>query len=396
LIRSDQNLFPTTPESIEDIPTILATVGLAHDLGNPPFGHQGEAAIGRWFKKNSNIFLEPGSERISSFEPVVESLQDDFLKFEGNAQTIRLLTRLQNTSGPAGLNLTSATLAALMKYTVRADSRDRSHAASKKHGFHASEEEVVKWIREQTGLKAGQRHPLTWIMEACDDIAYSVLDIEDAIKKGLVSAEDLRAFITHKFSTDEDGGGLMNQLEDDFRRADKSKSSLSRIKEVKASYIRTRLIERLLTGAARAFALAKDEIFSHERTAPLLDDGSFESRLCEALKSFAREHAYQSPEVLKIELQGALVIERLMDAMWNAITNRNSFEDRKSRRESPQAAFVYSKISESYRWQFENNADGHGLPTRYCEAQLLTDMISGMTDGFAVQLDSELTGTICG
>lgn len=394
LVRQNPKLFSDNPEICADVPNILATIGLAHDLGNPPFGHQGEAAIGRWFKDNIAIFDGSELERnYPRFEPVAVADREDFLKFEGNAQTLRLLTRLQNTSGSAGLNLTAGTLAALMKYTVRSSAVDRSKAASKKHGFHAAEQDVVDWIRAETGLQEGQRHPLTWIMEACDDIAYSVLDIEDGIKKGLVSAEDLRAFVVSKFSKTDAGGGLTNQLEDDFQQADKGGSSLSRIKEIKASYIRTRLIEKLMTGAATAFIASRDEIFGHTRTKPLLDDGSFESDLCESLKDFAREHAYKSPEVLRIELQGAQVLNRLMDQMWQAITERSSFESRKSRRTSPAAAYVYSRISDSYRWQFENNADGHKLPTRYCEALLLTDMISGMTDGFAVQLDAELSGT---
>jgi dGTPase len=391
LLRTEKDIFGKDESVKNAIPVILSTIGLAHDLGNPPFGHQGEAAIGRWFSKNAHLFNDIGHKLDSSgFSAVPESFRNDFKNFEGNAQTIRLISCLQNTSGNSGLNLTAATLAALMKYTASSDKINDSNASTKKFGFFFSEAHLVDWIRERTGLQEGQRHPLTWLMEACDDVAYSVLDIEDAIKKRIISPEDLRAFVKSKFSTHDLGGGLTNQLEKDFTNSDSAETSLSRVQEIKASYIRTRLIERLLTGAADQFIKDKNRIFSYERTAPLLSPGTFEGDLYESLKEFARDHAYKSSSVLKLELEGARIIEGLMDRMWMAITNRKKFLEKGSKRTTPQASYVYSMISDSYRWQFESEIGNDAIPIRYQEMQLLTDMISGMTDGFAVQLFSEL------
>lgn len=393
LSRTKKGVFDTKASNEAAAPIILATVGLAHDLGNPPFGHQGEAAIGRWFEEHGHVFSKPGPgvSPGSDFQPVPKRLQADFAKFEGNAQTIRLLTRLQSTSGTAGLNLTAATLAALMKYTVPSYKINKSSAASKKFGFFDSDSEVVDWIRIQTGIGEGQRHPLTWLMEACDDIAYSVLDVEDTIKKGLVSAEDLRAFISKEFATTTLGGGLVNQLESDFDTATKANASLSRIAEIKASYVRTRLIDRLLNGAANTFLADRTAIFDQKRQKPLLGDNSFETELYEKLKEFARTYAYNSSAVLSVELQGSLVISKLMDLFWEAITTRKDFSDLGSRRTTPRAAYIYSKISESYRWHFEHGPAKAGLPIRYRELQLLTDMVAGMTDSFAVELCTELS-----
>ena len=122
------------------VPVILATAGLAHDLGNPPFGHQGESAIGRWFGANKQQFTSAPLHMTSSdkFQPIAAEHQSDFLKFEGNAQTLRLLAKLQSTSGPTGLNLTAATLAALMKYTVSSSETVKGNAARRKFGFFAS------------------------------------------------------------------------------------------------------------------------------------------------------------------------------------------------------------------------------------------------------------------
>jgi dGTPase len=394
IIRKEPGLFGEEKEVWEAVPIILATVGLAHDLGNPPFGHQGEEAISRWFVTNKRLFTELSTasgreyqdikKQETTFEPVPEEQQSDFTKFEGNAQALRLVSRLQNVVGTAGLNLTAASLAALMKYPVASHERRKGHAASKKHGYFASEREVIDWIRAQTGLEAGQRHPLTWIMEASDDIAYSVLDIEDAIKKGLVSAEDLLAFLRHEFRHT-DLGGLTNQLSDDFKLADEKVFSLSRVREVKASYLRTRLVERLVTGATNTYLGDREAIFAYGREKALLECDSEESKLCAALKKFAKVHAYRSPSVLGLELKGANVITYLMDKMWFAISDRTNYGERDARRDGPLSAFVYSLISDSYRWHFEKR-DCKGIGMRYRELQLLSDMISGMTDGYAFDL----------
>jgi dGTPase len=394
MIRKDPGLFGEKQEVRDAVPIILATVGLAHDLGNPPFGHQGEQAIARWFITHENLFIVPGrpyrdiDAKKIAFDPVPEAQRTDFTKFEGNAQALRLVSRLQNTSGPSGLNLTAATLAALMKYPVASHATDETHAASKKHGYFASEHEVVEWIRLQTGLKAGQRHPLTWIMEASDDIAYSVLDIEDAIKKGLVSAEDLLAYLRGKFRHT-DLGGLTNQLSDDFRKADEDEFALSRVREIKATYLRTRLVERLVTGATNTYLGDRDAIFGYGRAKSLLECESEESRLCAALKAFAKTHAYRSTTVLGVELKGANVICYLMDKMWLAISDRKDFGKLDARREGPLSSFVYSLISDSYRWHFERR-DCKGIGVRYRELQLLSDMISGMTDGYALDTYEKL------
>lgn len=136
-------------------PAILATIGLAHDLGNPPFGHQGEAAIGNWFK-NNDVFG-------SSTDPntyVRQELWPEFLEFEGNAQAFRILTKLQVALGGFGLDFTAATLTALMKYPISCDLRSKGNAATKKYGYFESEHTIVEWARKETGLKVKQRHPL--------------------------------------------------------------------------------------------------------------------------------------------------------------------------------------------------------------------------------------------
>ncbi|MEO7496368.1 MAG: dGTP triphosphohydrolase [Massilia sp.] len=134
-----------------DIPALLAAVGLVHDLGNPPFGHQGEAAIQSWFKDRKLAVLNERNR------PMSEIQKQDFLKFEGNAQAFRLVTRLQLLNDDFGLDLTYATLSAMMKYpttSLLAD-KDGSVGAKKKHGFFSSEQAIADAVQQRVGLALG-------------------------------------------------------------------------------------------------------------------------------------------------------------------------------------------------------------------------------------------------
>lgn len=387
LLRINSSIFGEE-ENCNQAPVILATVGLAHDLGNPPFGHQGETAIKDWFSEHEFLFAAMGRERGKKdprFVAVPTEQQGDFLQFEGNAQSLRLLCRLQNTIGDAGLDLTAGTLAALMKYPVSSAEVSQKSVSSKKHGYFVSEADFVGWIRSTTGLKAGQRHPLTWLMEASDDIAYSVLDIEDAMKKGLVSPEDLLAHLRHKFPK-EQLGNLLTSLTTLFKKADNEKFSLSRSREIKIGYLRTLLIDKLMASVVEGYVHDHASILDYSRSKALLECESPESDLCACLKDFAKSYAYQSQNVLELEYSGSIVLKSLMTDMWEAISSRKDFAKLNSRRTTPKASFVYSLISDSYRWHFEENLHDSPVSIRYRELQLLSDMISGMTDSFAVDL----------
>ena len=161
---------------------MLAAVGLAHDLGNPPFGHQGERAIARWFHENREVLTEGDS--------LTKRMQQDFLAFEGNAQTLRIVSRLQLPNDGYSLNLTLGTLGALMKYTVGSDKVDKMSVSTKKFGYFASEDPSSMTLKCHWAARR-RKTSLAFIMEACDDLAYSVLDVEDVVKKGLVSVADV-------------------------------------------------------------------------------------------------------------------------------------------------------------------------------------------------------------
>lgn len=384
------DIFKATQENADNIkrniPSLLAAIGLAHDLGNPPFGHQGEAAIRYWFDKNQKFVFSP-----LKYQKNASQYTKDFLAFEGNAQTFRLVTRLQLLNDDYGLNLTYATLAALLKYPVASDQTDKNHASKKKHGFFASEQYIVEEVHKETGLSLGRRHALTYIMEACDDIAYAVLDAEDTVKKGLASFSDLIAYIESSTEKDTIIESVKGNSLEKYALHKKQLEYLSppELNDISMQYFRVYSINEMMKQARKTFILRQEQIINGNLNKSLLDESEAKN-LCEALKKFSFLHAYRHRSVLEIELRGHNIILDLMDFFWAAIRDREN-DDPKSRRQNPFTRYVYERISKNYRRIFENPTDkDRNLPLRYRECLLLTDMISGMTDSFAIELHNEL------
>ncbi len=187
---------PTVPGWGDDrvahsIEAIAATVGLVHDFGNPPFGHAGEVAIRDWFdnKRVGGFFIE---WKFKGKTGEQTQLAQDLLKFDGNAQTMRLLTRLQVLYNH-GVNLTYGTLSASRKYIATSDDA-KAGQAFKNPGYFASEEEMMRTISQKTGTE-GVRNPITVMVEAADDITYCLDDVEDSVRKGVVTWSEFYAFL---------------------------------------------------------------------------------------------------------------------------------------------------------------------------------------------------------
>ncbi len=378
------NIVPASMLPQRNVPALLAAIGLAHDLGNPPFGHQGEESIRSWFsaKDASNKSFFGGKHGLN------EAMKMDFLKFDGNAQTFRLVTRLQILNDNFGLNLTYGTLAALMKYTVASNKtiKKSKNASQRKHGFFQSEKDIVEEVRKQTGLREGMRHPLTYIMEACDDIAYSILDTEDAVKKGLVSFSDAIAYLQHKGKENE---VVKTIVEKALRKYDEyrlERLSPAELNDISMQMFRVYAIAEMVKDVTDTFEKHVADIMDGSYRGELICD-SRSAKVCEILKDFSLRHAFKHRSVLKVELKGHSVLTGLMDLFWEAITNRESDKDVTSDRKTPFTKYAYSRISENYRRVFESET---AMPIRYKEAQLLTDMISGMTDSYALTLFEEL------
>jgi dGTPase len=232
-------------------------------------------------------------------------------------------------------------------------------------------------------------------MEACDDIAYVVLDVEDAVKKGLASFSDLMEFLKHI-----GGADALTQavVEKSCRKhaeyRNQSDLSPHELNDVSMQRFRVFAIGALVKSAVAAFLQHQEEIVNGTLAVSLLET-SEGAKLRKSLKDFGFRHAYSHRSVLKVELVGYGVIRRLMDIFWDAIVNRESDDKVDSNRRHPFSRFVYGRISENYRRIFEKPvADMKDMPIRYRECLLLTDMISGMTDSYAVALCEELNSLV--
>lgn len=365
-----------------NIPTILASVGLAHDLGNPPFGHKGEDAIRSWFKRNQSKIFENEPD-------LTEAHKNDFLKFEGNAQTIRLLSKLQLLNDNRGLDLTYETIASLMKYTVPSDKTDKAFVAKKKVGFFQSEKFIVEKVFANTVVKEGKRHPLAYIMEACDDIAYVVADTEDAVKKNITSFTDVINFLRMHDSEDPVIEEICNKSEEKWKEYRKKKYSLTpaELNDVCMQRFRVFAMTACIEKVQKYIEENFEAFLTGEIDRPLVEK-SEAKKVHEGLFEFDKKHAYRHVSVRRNELHGYNVLTEIMDSLWEAITDRVDTSDPKSPRKSVFSQFLYDRISENYKRIYEENSDG--LPLRYRDAQLLTDMISGMTDGFAIEFHKEI------
>jgi dGTPase len=319
---------------------------------------------------------------------LTSSQKADFLKWEGNAQTFRILTRLQLISDDYGLNLTYATLAAVLKYPVSAGKVSGSGSiARKKHGFFQSEGSIVNEVWGQTGLSEGIRHPLTYVMEACDDICYTVLDAEDATKKALMSFADLCAYLRHHADGDPLVKRVVKAAEGDHLRHRELTLSPAELNDLSMQKFRVHAIAAMVAAAFQAYSKYRAAVDNGTLETDLLD-ASDAATLRNYLKKFDTEHAYRHKSVLSVESLGCKTIHGLMNVLWRAIKSRKSEKELGSARTTPFLRYAYQRISENYRRIFESSSNN--MPVRYKEAQLLTDMISGMTDSFAVSLLRDL------
>ncbi|WP_164699223.1 dGTP triphosphohydrolase, partial [Pseudomonas aeruginosa] len=337
--------------------------------------------IGRWFERRKSwIFTHTKENGDLLAAPVPENYWPEFVEFDGNPQSLRLLTRLQTHIDGLGLDLSAATLAAGLKYPVSYLNRDKKDPVRKKGGYFESEKDLVDWIRKHTGLEEGQRHPLTWIMEACDDIAYSVLDVDDVLKKGIMSPDDVLVILRQKFSAD----GVVGKIQEKFREVESRLFSPEIQRDIKIEYLRAYLIENLIEHASKTFIENAPAIFDFKPINPLMDD----SRLCEELKAVAQQNAFNHSSVLRTEALGSAAIDDLMTVLWDAISNRKEFDSLRSKRLDARAKYVFSLISPNYIEQADQPKSPSEVASglRYRELRLLTDMVSGMTDTFAMRL----------
>ena len=386
----DEGHAEITHEIREACCDILRCAGLIHDIGNPPFGHFGEFTIREWFSEHLSCLTykdKPLSELLSP------QMRCDLLNFEGNAQALRVLTKLHYLIDEHGMNLTYALLNTVIKYPVSSLGIDKKSGdiKTKKMGYYLTEEDLYKDIVSETGA-VGCRYPLTFLLEAADDIAYKTADIEDAVKKGMISYSELLEELNEKVSKSESEANkstLQSAAEKLMHCYEKAVEGSMPDPERNAVQNWTISMQSVLIYAASdAFVDNYDAIMRGEMKRELLSV-SPAAELADALSDIAYRYAFQSKEILKIELSVATMMDFLMERLTGAAlrwdTENEKMTDRK----------LISVISENYvkicKMQCEGADEAHEA---YYRLMLVTDYVCGMTDNFARQLYRELVGII--
>ncbi|HDZ04629.1 deoxyguanosinetriphosphate triphosphohydrolase [Maribacter sp.] len=289
-----------------DFGGIVAAASLAHDIGNPPFGHSGEKAIGEYFKTGNGLKFK---DQLSEVE------YQDIIDFEGNANGFRLMT--QDRAGVlGGLRLSYATLGAFMKYPKESlPKKPTNHICDKKFGFFQSEkyifEEVAKDLglptRENNGTVSYGRHPLTFLVEAADDICYTIIDFEDGINLGLIS-EDYALEYLIKLVKDTINTKKYNSLE---------------YMEDRLSYLRALAINTLIQDAVSIFVENEENILNGTFEVSLLDKSGFKAQIADII-SLSVQKIYQSQEVVEKEIAGYTIISDILDVYIDALIGKRN------------------------------------------------------------------------
>lgn len=350
----------------QDFGAVVAAASLAHDIGNPPFGHAGEDAIRLWFSESRT-----GQ---AVLEQLTEAQRQDFLRFEGNAQGFRIITRLQSPDNRGGMQLTCATLGTFTKYP-RASmlaTTPPSAIAFKKFGFYQDDADLFAEVAEQLELdrvqpSAWSRHPLAYLLEAADDICYRIIDIEDTFRLQQLPFEDVR--------------DLLLPLTGEPDRARRKLENITRTKE-RIEYLRAKAIGVIIEQVHQCFMAYEDDILAGSFTEELLDVIPAAAAM-HALKACGEHQVYVSKPVVEVEAAGFEVLGGLLEAFVTSVNDLAT----KGASASPKSRMLVHLIPEQFAGLGRQPATD-----LYCRVLAITDFVSGMTDSYAVSLFKKLTG----
>lgn len=380
--RRDKNF---TVKMKEDICNILQCAGLIHDIGNPPFGHFGELAIRDWFRSHLSE-LEYKGKKIAQVLP--EALREDLYHFEGNAQALRLVTKLHYLVDERGMNLTYALLGTIIKYPVSAlEIREESEdIKDKKLGYYQAERRMFDAVQKATGTN-GKRHPLTFMLEAADDIAYKTADIEDAFVKGFLSyhtiCEELKSLPNRGEESEFDP---LEKLEHLYEKA------LERREEKPEEYAIKNWIVRvqsfLISCATLGFTSNYQEIMEGTYKYDLFHGTSAEE-LMDLLGDMAYRRVFTSYQIYKMEVIESSILNFLMDRFVKAAIYYDVEDEKMNAIDERFISFISDNYKNAYHYHSQGKSEEEKL---YLRLLLVTDYICGMTDSYAKRLYQELTG----
>jgi dGTPase len=342
---------------LSEIDTIVGTASLAHDMGNPPFGHSGEKAISNYFLKGEGLKYK---------NQMTEVQWTDLLNFEGNANALRLLTHSFNGRRQGGFVLTYATLASIIKYPYNSEKKP----TKKKYGYFQTEKETFEAIATETGLQKKAdgtfcRHPLVYLVEAADDISYQIMDIEDAHKLNILSTAETIELLMAFFDEKADANFIQKKHEVVKEVTDKNEQ---------IAFMRASVINHLVNHVSKIFIDNEKQILTGEFEGSLVDYLSGAPKI--AMKNCAEiayQRIYNHRSVVKIEITGYNVLDTILENYITAIFNSEAEYSKK----------LLLLLPLQYK---ENHADD------YAKIRSILDFVSGMTDLYALDLYKLIKG----
>lgn len=375
-------------ELIEKIPVVLSCAGLLHDLGNPPFGHFGEVVIGDWFRKAFQMDRFTYKDMpIGSF--LSKQMRRDLENFEGNAQALRILSKIKNKEESHEINLTYGVMGALIKYpTSSIEFTNKRDPDIRKHklGYYCAEKDCFDRISQETGmlLEAGNvaRHPLTFLMEAADDIAYATADLEDALKKKLFTISEFEDYFISQMGSDDKAKRLIEKLDERMRNATDDESKMIAFQNWMDD-ARGWFMYCVAYNFSKNYDSIMNGIFQQE-----LIEGTFHEKSMDIFKSAMAKFVYEDAEIVKLELSANKILSSLLDDFIPAVIYMDA-EDEEYRLSKAQKKLC-SLIPDNFKVDYKKNRTSDEAYNLYLRFLMVTDFISGMTDSYAKNLYQEL------
>ncbi|MDL2251701.1 deoxyguanosinetriphosphate triphosphohydrolase [Odoribacter sp. OttesenSCG-928-J03] len=356
----DRNVEMDHPELLEEIGTIVSSACLAHDLGNPPFGHSGEEAISHFFCEGDGLYLK---KLLSDDEWA------DLSHFEGNANAFRLLTHNFKGRRPGGYTMTYSTLASIVKYPYES----KASIKGNKYGFFQSEKEVFKEITEELGIRKISdkplqyaRHPLVYLVEAADDICYQIMDIEDSHKMKILSYDETVAILENFYDKKED--------KDDLKIINNTFKVVTDVNE-RIAFLRAGIINKLINACADVFFQNYEEIMNGTFNNTLIKGLTGKKKEAyDACSELAFSRIYHTGVVTQIQIAGFKILATLLKEYTDAILKPETYYARN----------LLSIMPGQYQVNKEDSM--------YTKIQTVVDYVSGMTDAYALNLYRKIKG----
>ncbi len=365
---------------------------ILHDIGNPPFGHFAEQTINKWMKDNALPILNRISSDMADIKELKALVERDICNYDGNAQAIRVITKLQR------LNLSYTQIAAVLKYTRGAYEKKPEGDASldylkKKPGFYLSEKDLVEKIQKTLEIEQGHRFPVTYIMEAADDISYLTADLEDSHEKGILSLRQIYRLITQECNKQEETF-LLDIVQKQFERAQKNEQPYQF--NLFFTLTRAGLVTELVKHVATTYVSNHKAIFDGTFNDALLehDKQSPYYKAIKVLQEVSKKHIYQNSDVQKLELQGYAIVNGLLD-IYKPLLELSADDFSKLLKDEKIDCFIamrlIKRISAKQIVAYQNDVknlntedESYLILEWYYRVRLMTDYISGMTDDYAL------------